>query len=72
MYIDELAYDLYLIDYNAFYYRHDKTPASIYDIINHHNLNQKTLEHEYDSIDEYYDKANIILRKKKIENLNQI
>ena len=68
--IDNLAYIFYLYDYNKIYKYHDKSPAELIEIVNHYNYNKLKLSHEHDSIDEYYEKANKILRKNKLDKLN--
>jgi len=68
--MDNLAYQLYLLDYSRIYYIHDNSPADQNKIMNHYYKHKGSLYHEHDSIDEYYEKAKIILRKEKLEELN--
>ena len=52
-------------------YHDDKGPATMINIINHYKQ-RGNLYHQHDSIDEYYKQANQILRKQKLEKLNNL
>lgn len=67
--IDILAYSFYAYDYRQIYMSHDRTPASQLEIMTHYYYNKSNSNHQHDSIDDYYDQANQILRKQKLEKL---